>query len=186
MKTLIVTNVWTKEEAEKARSFNDRLSPDFRIITDMKLDFGKVWEVPDHDKRTVEWNRRILQRFIKENSYDILLKIDPDIAVKSIPEMPENCDVAGDFRKFALNWVWFGACQYYTKAAVEKILGDSEYTGVCIFQDITLMKSVQRLNLRAYNMEEVDMWGKPDSTAQMFHPETSPRERLPSGIIIFN
>jgi len=186
MKTLIVSNVWTKNEVDKARNFSNILAPNFRIITDMDINFGIVWKVPDHDKRTVEWNRRILRKFLKESSYDVLLKIDPDITIRSIPDMPENCDVAGDFRKFGSNWVWFGACQYYTKSAVEKILGDVSYTGNCNFQDVALTKSVQRLNLRAYNMEEVDMWGKPDSTAKMFHPEKTPQERLPIGLIILD
>ena len=176
--------MWLETEIEKVKLLNNRFSPDFRIITPLDISFGNVWNVPDANKRTVEWTKRFLRKFIEEKSFDILLKIDPDIIIKDVPEMPSDCDVAGDFRKAAAGWVWFGGCQYYTRNAVERLLADPLYVGKATFQDVELAKSVQRLNLKAYNMSEVDMWGDEGSTAQMFHPRKSGVKRLPSGPII--
>lgn len=183
MNTLMITNVWSDKEVEMVKLLNDRFSPGFRIVTNMKLGFGNIWKVPDANKRTVEWTKRFLRKFMETKSFDVLLKIDPDITITSVPVMPINCDVAGDFRKAGAGWVWFGGCQYYTKSAVEKILEDEEYVGSCTFQDVELAKSVKRLGLRAYNMNEVDMWGDENSSAQMFHQKRTNIKRLPSGLI---
>jgi hypothetical protein len=184
MNKLVVTNVWKEQEVELVKLLNDRFSPNFRIITPMNIEFGNVWKVSDSSKKTVEWTKRFLRKFIEEKSFDILLKIDPDIVVKNVPEMPDGYDVAGDFRRSSVGWVWFGGCQYYTRNAVEKLLNDPCYIGQSNFQDVEISKSIQRLNLKAYNMDEVDMWGDEGSTAQMFHPRRTPMKRLPSGPII--
>lgn len=184
MSKLIITNVWSDTEMEKVKLLNDRFSPNFRIVTALNIGFGSLWKVDGSSKRTVEWTKRFLRKFIEEKSFDILLKIDPDIIIKDVPEMPLDCDVAGDFRQSPAGWVWFGGCQYYTRNAVERLLSDPLYVGNSNFQDVELAKSVQRLNLKAYNMSEVDMWGDEGSTAQMFHPRHTPLKRLPSGPII--
>ena len=182
MKTLIVTNVYCDKEVNKAKIFNDRFGDDFRIVTHLDIGFGKVWKVDDYNKRTVEWTKRILRKFLEE-PYDVLLKIDPDVIIKSVPEMPLNCDVAGDFRKPSVGWIWFGACQYYTRSAVERILSDALYTGKCMYQDVELAKVIKRLSLKAYNMEEVDMWCEKDSPALITHRSQVFIQRLSSGPI---
>ena len=186
MNTLIIANVWSDKEIEKVEILNDRFFPNFRIVTNMDIGFGTVWKVPDSSKNTVEWTKRFLRKFMETKSFDILLKIDPDITIKSVPEMPVDCDIAGDFRISPVGWIWFGGCQYYTKNAVARILADPLYIGKSHFQDAELAKSVKRLNLRAYNMSEVDMWGDDDSMAEMFHPRRTSMKRLPSGIIMLD
>jgi len=186
MNTLIITNVWLNREVNLVKSLNERFNPNFRIVTPLDINFGILWKVSDSIKNNVEWTKRYLRKFIEESSYDILVKIDPDTVIKTLPEMPEDCDVAGDFRKTGLGWIWFGACQYYTKNAVEQILSDNLFTGMCRYQDIELAKSIKRLNLRAYNMDEIDGWSKEGSVAQVTHRQCTPINRLPSGFITMN
>ena len=156
MNSLIIINVYSESELLSVKEFNNRFSNKLRIVSAMPIDFGTVWKVPDSDKSTVEWTRRFLRKFMDE-SHDVLIKIDPDTIVKKFPEIPPHCDVAGDFRKTNMGWVWLGGCHYFTKNAVEKILEDPLYNGYCKYQDIQLAKSVQRLGLRAYNMSEIDV-----------------------------
>jgi hypothetical protein len=169
MNPLIIANVWASHELAQVKALDLRFSPNFRVVTPLNLDFGTVWRVPDSNKYLVNWTKRFLVRFLQE-SFDSLVKIDPDTVLSTLPAMPENCDVAGDFRKSPVGWVWLGACQYYTRAAVMMLLADPVYTGGCYFQDVALASSVARLNLRAYNMPEIDGWSLPDSTAAVKHP----------------
>lgn len=168
MKTLVVVTVSSDKELAGARALNARFAPDFRIVTALDIDFGKIWAVPDANKHTVEWTRRFLEWFLSE-PYDVLLKVDPDTRIKKLPVMPAGCDVAGDFRITDMGWVWFGGFQYYTRSAVKKILADAQYTGGCLRQDVALAACVRRLGLRANNMAEVDCWCAPGALADVTH-----------------
>ena len=182
MDELIIINVYSKSELPSVIEFNNKFSYKLRIVSAMPINFGTVWKVPDSDKSTVEWSRRFLRKFMDE-SYDVLIKIDPDTIVKTFPEIPCGCDVAGDFRKTNMGWVWFGGCQYFTRNAIEKILADDLFNGYCKYQDIQLAKSVQRLGLKAYNMNNIDAWNTIPSTAAVIHKGRCNIVKLDGGLI---
>ena len=187
MNPLIVTTLSRESEIDSVKSFNDRFKNNFRIVTDMNISFGNVWKVESSDKSTVEWTKRFLRKFLEESDYDSLIKIDPDTKIQSLPTIPNDCDIAGDFRKSNMDWVWFGAYQFYTRESVQKILNDSLYTGYCIYQDIELAKSIIRLNLKAYNMSDVNGWCPDESPTELVsHLGRRPIERFPVGLMNFN
>lgn len=187
MNTLIITTLSRESEIDSVKSFSDRFGGNFRIVTDMDISFGNVWKVESSDKSTVEWTRRFLMRFLEELSFDSLIKIDPDTVIRSLPTIPDNCGVAGDFRKTNMGWVWFGAYQFYTREAVQKILNDSLFTGNCIYQDVALAQSIVRLNLKAYNMSDVNGWCPDENPIELVsHLGRRPITRLPSGLMNFN
>ena len=181
MKTLIVVHVFTEAEVPAVQAFSALFGDMLRIVTPMPLNFGTVWKVPDANKGMVEWTKRFLWR----EPYDVLVKIDPDTVIKgTLPPMPPNCDVAGDFRKSRVGWVWFGACQYYTRVAALKLRADPLYTGACIWQDVSLAAAVVRLGLQAFNMPEIDGWGE-DPSAVVTHKPKTVIPRLPPGPVTF-
>ena len=185
MNNLIITTVYKDSEISLARAHNDRYGDKLRIVSDLKLDFGNVWPVPDSNKFAVEWTKRFLRLFLNETEFDGLLKIDPDTTIRDLPLIPD-CDVAGDFRKSDVGWLWLGGFQFFTKHAVNQILNDSLYTGNCVFQDVELAKSIQRLNLKAYNLENIDCWNLTnDQNLLVYHPGKSKIKGLQSGFVTF-
>lgn len=182
MNTTIVTNYSSPKETAAVESLISRFGTSLRIVTPLSIAGGTIWQVPDSDKTTVEWTKRFLRVFLTESA-DILIKIDPDTVIKTLPDMPPKCDVAGDFRKTNIGWVWFGACQYYTRNAVERILSDPLYVGKCVYQDVELAESIKRMGLKAYNMPNVDGWSAPDSTANVTHKGRHPIPKRLGGFI---
>jgi len=184
MRALIVLNMWSFKELDEVKAHDAMFGDKLRIVTPLNIDFGNVWQVPDSMKLRVEWTKRFLRRFLQE-SHDVLVKIDPDTVIKKLPDMPADCDVAGDFRKSSVGWVWLGACQYYTRSAVEKILSDPLYINGCYYQDAALASVVCRTGLRAFNMPEIDGWSQPGSTSAVTHRAKSSIPKQPAGFVEF-
>lgn len=186
MKTLVIVTLSKTSELPAVRALSTKFGAALRIVTPLALDFApegtnSVWKVADTNKAVVEWTKRFLRQALAE-PFDVLVKVDPDTVFKGdLPAMPD-CDVAGDFRKAELGWVWLGACQYYRRSAIEKILADSHYIGFCMWQDIALARAVVRTGLRCYNMPEIDGWGE-DPSAVVTHLAKTSIPRMPPGLI---
>lgn len=140
------------------------------------------WLFPDMDKSTVDWTKRLLARAVA--SGEPLLKVDPDTTFHSVPPPPPDCDIAGDFRRSTVGWIWFGAYQYFTTLALQKFLSDPEYSGPCKFQDVALTQSARRTGLRAFNMPEVNGWVLPKHPpVAVMHRSRGSIQRLPPGFV---
>lgn len=125
----------------------------------------------------------MLEFFLSSND-SLLIKIDPDTEIAGeLPEMPKTADIAGDFRMGEFGWIWFGAAQYFTRSAAEKIMNDCP-DRLTLCQDITIAESSRRLGLRAYNMEDVNGWNTLHETvASVRHPGHGLISRLSPGFI---
>jgi hypothetical protein len=181
MSQIIVINYSRPQELALVQGHVERFGADVvRVVTNMETDFQNVWKFPTMDKKNVEWTKRFLEKFLAEDA-DTMIKIDPDTVIKILPSMPVRAEAAGDFRKSNVGWIWFGACQYYRRTAVTKILADAKYTGMCMYQDMALASSVARCGLRAYNMPEINGWSRGDEDALVVHRGLSDIDRLPGG-----
>jgi hypothetical protein len=188
MNALILVNYSQPKELEMVKNLAHQLGPNLCVATMQPLDFTPTWIFDSMEKKDVEWTKRLLRRFIEsESTFDVLIKIDPDTQITKLPlpEFPENADVAGDFRKAPAGWVWFGACQYFSKSAISQLLADKYYSGMVRFQDVALAQSIARLGLKAVNMLEIDGWALTPSTSQIVHPGCTRIKRIPAGSVTF-
>lgn len=158
MKPLIVINFCKQSEMESVAAFAKRFGSDFRGVSNLKTAFTS-WPVDSMNKIGVEWTKRFLRRFMEETKYDCLIKIDPDTTITGELQFPiQGGDVAGDFRHSKFGWIWFGGYHFFTRAAVERILSDSEYVGSSFLQDIPLTQSVIRMGLKTEQLQSVNCW----------------------------
>lgn len=188
MNPLVVVNYSTPDELPALRNLARLLGPNLVVVTTETLDFTPVWLFDSMDKSDVEWTKRLLRQYRQADaSYDCLIKIDPDTEINTVPlpDFPKNSDVAGDFRKAEKGWVWFGACQYFTNEAVDRLLADRYYVGITDYQDTALARSVIRCRLGAVNMPEVNGWNYAKTPVQISHPGRSIIVRPPFGRVIF-
>jgi hypothetical protein len=188
MNALVLVNYSQPKELEMVKNLAKKLGPNLIVATTQPLDFTPTWIFDSMDKKDVEWTKRLLRKFIEsESTFDTLIKIDPDTQITRLPlpEFPADADVAGDFRKAPAGWVWFGACQYFSKDTITKILADKYYFGTVRFQDVALVQSIIRVGLRAVNMLEIDGWALGPSTSQIVHPGCTRIKRIPAGLVNF-
>jgi hypothetical protein len=133
------------------------------------FEHAEVVVVDNMNKSNVNWTKRMLTHFI-ESGKPSMVKIDPDTIIRKFPEIPGECDVAGDFRYHHGKWIWLGGFQYFTRDAAIKILADEKYVGNCVFQDWALAESVRRQNLKAKVIQTINCWGiVPDKQSDVFH-----------------
>lgn len=181
MKTLVVVNVFSPADVSALPALRARFGESLRVVSSMAGPGD--WTFPDMDKRNVEWTRRWLQRAVHAEA-DVIIKIDPDtqfVGPTILP--PASCEIAGDFRRSpTLGWIWFGAYQFFTAAAADKILAQPSYAGRCMFQDVALAAAAA--DLHAYNMPEVNGWRLPNEPqTSIFHTGRTRIAREPSGNI---
>jgi hypothetical protein len=177
-----IVNWYSPSETKRVQQLRKRFAKTLYVATSFKTEEPNTWHFESMRKGTVEWTKRLLVKFL-ETDEEYLIKIDPDTTIKRLPKPPEGCDVAGDFRRAPIGWIWLGAYQYFTRNAAEKLLADPEYKGVCAFQDYALCQSVIRTGLKAYNMPEVNGWSKTPGEELITHPGRTEIPRAPFGIV---
>lgn len=170
---LYITHLFTANEAPGV----DRLR---EILGDRLVVFTPTTH--SLDKTSSGWSLRWISEALKTDAR-AFVKIDPDTVISHEIEIPDEAEVAGDFRRTGLGIVWFGAFQYLTRRAAEKMLASGQDVA-CKYQDVYLGNLAKNLQLVAHNLEEVNGWRRQeDSEAAVEHCGRSVISRLPFGVV---